>query len=242
MDILNLRQSFLNIALFFRCMVNRIFFDGNFKKKITLSKEESRHLKALRLNKDQAVELFDGKGKVCLAKIDCCGKEAVLEIVKTSVFSPEKKEVILLTAIPKGERSDWLVEKAVELGVTKIIPVNFRYSVVKPKRTKLERWKRLSIAACAQSKRAFVPEISSPVNFKDIFKKYDSFVVCHQDGESFDKLKLTDSIVLVVGPEGGFSEEELEMLKTKSQFLKLNKNVLRTETAGVFGVGLFRSV
>ena len=223
-------------------MIPRIFFKGNLKKKVSLSKEESRHLKALRLKSGDSIELFDGEGKVALAKINS-SKETFLDIIKIDVIPKEKKEVILLTAIPKGERSDWLIEKIVELGVSEIVPVNFRFSVVKPKRTKLERWKRLAIAACAQSKRAFIPEILEPVNFKDVLNKYDSFVVCHQDGVEFNKLKLdNDKIVIVVGPEGGFSKEELDLLKPKSQLLKLNNNILRTETAAIFGVGLLKSI
>ena len=142
------------------------------------------------------------------------------------------------TAIPKGERADWLVEKATELGVSKIIPMLFRYSVVKPKKTKLERWKRLSIAASAQCKRAFVPEIADPLDFRQALEsvKDEQLILCHQDGKDFSELKLNKKkIILIIGPEGGFDKSELDLNAEK---LKLSNNILRIETAAIVGVGL----
>ncbi len=223
-------------------MPSRLFFSGDFKDVVLLSSDETRHLKALRLKSGDVVELFDGRGNVAEGIVEFFGKKARVRIVKAEKFSQDLPEIILWTAIPKGERADWLVEKATELGVSKIIPMLFRYSVVKPKKTKLERWKRLSIAASAQCKRAFVPEIADPLDFRQALEsvKDEQLILCHQDGKDFSELKLNKKkIILIIGPEGGFDKSELDLNAEK---LKLSNNILRIETAAIVGVGLLRSL
>ncbi len=206
---------------------------------IELSQDETRHLKALRLRGGDFVELFNGKGRVSNGEIESFGKNAKIRIIKTHFVAEMSPELILWTAIPKGDRADWLVEKATELGVTKIIPIIFRYSVTKPKKNKLDRWKRLSIAASAQSKRAYLPEIANPMKFSNALKtvKDEQLIVCHHEGKPINKIRLKKKIILIIGPEGGFYDGELN-IKEK---LKLSNNILRTETAAVMAVGLLRS-
>ena len=223
-------------------MVSRILFTGQLKQIVELSPDETRHLKALRLKSGDNIELFDGKGNVAKGILEFVGKKANVKISKIERSAQVLPEIILWTAIPKGERADWLIEKAVEVGVSKIVPIIFRYSVVKPKKTKVERWKRLAVAACAQSKRAFIPEILEPITFKQALKsvKDEKLILCHQDGRNIKDLKLNKKkLILIVGPEGGFDKSELEI---KADKLKLNKNILRTETAAVVSVGLLRNL
>lgn len=221
----------------------RLFFQEEIKPKTILSQEESRHLKALRLKANEKVELFDGEGNIHLAEIISLGKKAELKIISSKKESSKKNKLILWTAIPKGDRADWLVEKATELGIDIIQPINFRYSVVLPKKTKTDRWKRISIAACAQSKRAFLPGIDEIIKFKDLLTKIkdEQVILCHQDGKNISDLKLKDKdTILIIGPEGGFDDSELELLK-KYQKLSLSDNILRTETAAIFAIGLLRN-
>lgn len=219
--------------------IPRLYYIKPLKQVIELSEDESRHLKALRVSAGDFVDLFDGKGRVSNGEIESLGKKAKIRIIGTHFVDEMTPEIILWTAIPKGERADWLVEKATELGVTKIVPVIFRYSVTKPKKNKIERWKRLVIAASAQSQRAYLPEIETPMNFSNALKqvKDEQLILCHQDGKPVDKLKLKNKIILIVGPEGGFYEDELN-IKEK---LKLSNNILRTETAAIMAVGLLRN-
>ena len=222
-------------------MPSRILFTGQFKQIVELNQDETRHLKALRLKSGDKIELFDGKGNIALGTVEIVRKKAKVKVSKIERSSPELPEIILWTAIPKGERADWLVEKAVELGVSKIVPIIFRYSVVKPKKTKVDRWKRLAVAASAQCKRAFVPEILEPITFKQALKsvKDEQLILCHQDGKSIKDLKLNKKkIILIIGPEGGFDKTELEI---KADKLKLSNNILRTETAAVVSVGLIEN-
>lgn len=216
--------------------MQRIYYTGDFKQTINLSTEETRHLKALRLKSGDIIELFDGKGKIASGKLEFDGKKVKVKINKIEKFSQEKPEITLWTAIPKGERADWLIEKAVEVGVNKIIPIIFRYSVVIPKKAKLERWKRIVINASAQSKRAFIPEIKEPIKFKEALTqiKDEQIILCHQDGKNIKELKFDNKkIILIIGPEGGFDKTELEI---KAEKLKLSKNILRIETAGIVGI------
>lgn len=221
--------------------IPRLYYTKPLKRIIELSQDESRHLKALRLRSGDFLELFNGKGRVSDGELMSLGKNAKIRIIKTHFVDEISPEIILWTAIPKGDRADWLIEKAAELGVTKIVPIIFRYSVTKPKKNKLERWKRLSIAACAQSKRAYLPEITNPIKYNDILKKIkdEQLIVCHQDGKSIKDLKLKNKIILIVGPEGGFDLSELKALN-KAKKINLGKNILRTETAAVIAVGLLR--
>jgi 16S rRNA (uracil1498-N3)-methyltransferase len=217
-------------------MTARIFFSGEFKPIIELSNEETRHLKALRLKTGDSVELFDGKGNIAEGKITETGKKTKITITKTKTFQKDDLEIILWTAIPKGERADWLIEKAVEVGVNKIVPIISRYSVVIPKKAKIERWKRIAISASAQSKRAFIPEITEPVKFKDAIERINDaqIIICHQEGKNIRELKIEKKkIILIIGPEGGFDEKELEI---KAEKIKISENILRIETAGIIGI------
>ena len=123
-------------------MIHRLYYTKTLKKNIILDREESRHVKVLRLKEGDEVELFDGRGKVSLGKIRKLGKNVEIEIIQTKQEKKDKPLVELWTAVPKGERGDWLIEKATEVGADKIVPIIFKRSVVVPKRNKIERWKR----------------------------------------------------------------------------------------------------
>ncbi|OYT32832.1 hypothetical protein DRJ22_00435 [Candidatus Woesearchaeota archaeon] len=222
-------------------MAPRLFFDGKLKEIVDLDKEESRHVNVLRLKKEDKVELFDGKGNIFKGKIESLGKTVKVKIIENTQEKKEKPTIELWTATPKGERSDWLTEKATEVGVDKIVPVIFKRSITIPKKNKIERWKRIAKTASAQSKRAFIPEISEPIELKKALQKTKGqIIVCTKQGKNITQIKTEkEKIILLVGPEGGFSEEELQLLKEKEK-LSLGKNTLRTETAGVIGASVVK--
>ena len=222
-------------------MIHRLYYTKPIKKNVVLDREESRHAKVLRLKIGEEVEIFDGKGTVSKGKIKVSGKAVKVQIFETKKEKREKPFVELWTAVPKGERGDWLIEKATEAGVDKIVSIIFKRSIVIPKKQKIERWKKIATAASAQSKRAYVPEILESIEFNKAMKKVDGqLLICSKDGKKICDVTLKEKVILLVGPEGGFSNEELEQLK-KYDKIKLNENILRTETAGVIGVGVLRS-
>ncbi len=221
-------------------MVPRLYYTGKLKKNVVLDREESRHVKVLRLRIGDMVELFDGKGTVSKGKLIDLEKFAKIEIFSSKKEQKLKPEVELWTAFPKGDRATWLVEKTTEAGVDKIVPIIFKRSVVVPGKKKIERLRRVAIAASAQCQIPFVPEIIMPTEFSKVLGKVDGqLLVCSKDGEKISEIKLEDKIILLVGPEGDFTEEELQALN-KKQGLNLSSNILRTETAAVVAVSLVK--
>ncbi len=195
-------------------------------KVVTLSDEELRHVKVKRDAADK-IAVFDGKGTV-----------AVGNLVKDKVHVdslhefPKDDSLIVATAVPKGDRWDWLLQKLTELNVATIIPMKTRYSVVLPKEKK-SRWQRILIEACKQSKRAWLPDVRDLMNFNDVLQEEgDVKIILDQNGKSLAPSH--KKTLVLVGPEGGFDELELKDAE-KSGFVKasVGKNVLRIETAAV---------
>ncbi|WP_408069969.1 16S rRNA (uracil(1498)-N(3))-methyltransferase [Butyrivibrio sp. JL13D10] len=169
-----------------------------------------------------------------------------LRFVKESgVELPAK--IYLFQGLPKADKMELIIQKAVELGVYRVIPVSMKRSVVKldEKRasSKIKRWQAISEAAAKQSKRAFVPEIDMPMSFKDAVKfceamdvkllPYEQAEGMAKTRELIEAVKPGQSIAVFVGPEGGFADEEVAFA-TDSGFnaITMGKRILRTETAG----------
>ena len=207
----------------------------------SLSKDESRYLlKALRLSDGEKLEVFDGDGFYALATLlGVEAGEAYLEISKPQEAPRPELELYVATATPKGDRADWLVEKVTELGASGLIWLKTERSVVVPKpgSKKFERWARLSDAAARQSGRMRVPSLEGPLTLAEL----DTFPFDHRfvaspikESESPIPSALKGRVLITIGPEGGFTDHELEQLKNSGyNLLWLNPHVLRTETAAI---------
>lgn len=218
---------------------------------VTLSKEASRHLNVLRPKPDETIELFDGKGSTRIYKV--ANAKAPLVAAGEIKFIPAaKKRITLFACVTKGSRWDWTIEKSVELGVSRIVPVISDRCIVRlkdsEKEPKAERWRRIAEDAARQSDAAWIPEIVSPVDFKEsirLVKECDcvfvgaltnpppkpilSAVSEHDEG---------DSLGIFVGPEGDFTPEELSSLLEISVPVSFGPTILRAETAAIFGVSV----
>lgn len=203
---------------------------------VYLESGEFRHLKVLRINKGDKIEIFDGKKSY---------KAEVLEIFKNrakikkleKIAKPElKTQIFILTTMPKRARADWLVEKACELGATAITPLITERTVVIPKKGKLERWKRIVIEAAKQCGRVSITKIEEPKKLENInFENYDLKLLCAKDGLKPEEIKEKgEKIALAIGPEGGFTKLEEDFLIEKG-FIKMRLAAfdLRTETAAL---------
>ena len=140
-----------------------------------------------------------------------------------------------------------VIEKAVELGVYEIIPVAMQYCVVKldakKEAARIKRWQKLSEAAARQSKRSRIPEIHAVMNYREAVEyalqcdvclvPYENEIGMKNTKDALSSLKPTDSIAVFIGPEGGFSREEIEMVKDRMQVISLGRRILRTDTAGI---------
>lgn len=208
--------------------------DASIGATITLSDEQKRHARALRVQPEDPIFVFDGKGKEYRAE----HIEKVRGAYKCTEEIPPRLvpgHLTLAIACAKGNRMDTLVEKATELGVKEIIPTSFARSIVKPRAGKIARWRTLSIEACAQSGRADLPKIHELTPYAEVLEKvrdHDAAYLCVPHGKRGDLSQ--DSILFIVGPEGGFTDdEEHQALAQGCTSLQLSPTILRIETAGI---------
>jgi len=231
-----------------RIMSRHRFYCESIKKPVTeLTGSEFEHLsKVLRLNSGQDVELFDGKGLLAEATIkEKSKKEAILRIIRTTQYKPRAEgRIILAVSIAKGQRFDWLIEKAAELGIDRITPVIFERTVRCPSNPKvLDRWTRLAVSAAKQSGRIFLPVIDNPLLLTEALEilqeQYDKakiiFGSIDEKSDSLLKSNWSGSdIIVFVGPEGGLADDEQDLLKSKgAEPVRLTTTILRTETAAL---------
>ncbi|WP_026664211.1 16S rRNA (uracil(1498)-N(3))-methyltransferase [Butyrivibrio sp. FC2001] len=169
-----------------------------------------------------------------------------LRFVKESgVELPAK--IYLFQGLPKADKMELIIQKAVELGVYQVIPVSMKRSVVKLDErraaNKIKRWQAIAEAAAKQSKRAFVPEIGTPMSFKEAINycsDMDVKLLPYEQAEGMTKtrelieaVKPGQSIAVFIGPEGGFADEEVSFaMEAGFNSITMGKRILRTETAG----------
>jgi len=202
------------------------------------------HLRARRLRPGDALVLFDGRGTEFPARLETLERRAATVTVKPGVTRDAESPLAIsvLQGISKGDRMDFAVQKAVELGVAEIRPVFTDNSVVRLDAARAEKrrehWQRIAIAACEQCGRNRVPAVHSPVDLGDLWEALTPSRCVVMD-PSGDRSALTLSppagvLSLLVGPEGGLSETELARAGAERwQRLRLGPRVLRTETATV---------
>jgi len=209
-----------------------------------LDSEESHHAAhVFRLSKGDDINLFDGSGGTFSAEITGVYNGIVEGRIKSSRICSYELEIALFAPLIKPDRFDWLVEKAAETGVNRIIPIITSRSEVKSQ-NKVERWKKIILAAAKQSMSPVLCSISEPVQFNDAVKTksaglYNIIYLCGTDGSKF--IKKQKNIGLWIGPEGGFTEAEAQFA-LKNGFSKgsLGLNILRAETASVAAAALLR--
>lgn len=219
--------------------------------KFKLVGDEAHHLLDVkRCRPGDAVELFDGTGKNYTARVDSVAEGSVYgTIISETQGRRPYVELMLYTAVPKGERLDWLIEKAAELGAAAVIPVITARSVAKElSPNKLERWKRLSTAASKQCGRSDVMEIRAPAQLGEAFGglKPGSLSVIPWESQGTGSLsslagriKTSKAVNIFIGPEGGFTPREIELAKSAGVVpVTLGANILRVETAGLLAAVL----
>ncbi len=204
------------------------------KGEVRLDAEEQRHMKAQRLEPEDKVSIFNGKGPVGIGIVD---KEGHVQIQEVQEVPKSEFSLILAVAVPKGERADWMLQKLTELGVSTIIPLKTERSVVLPREAKQERWQRILIEACKQSRQAWLPELRPLSTIEQaIASKADLKLILDIEGRLIrEALQPPQKTILAfIGPEGGFTNEEKTMLQKAGCIpVSLGKNILRIETAAM---------
>ncbi len=212
----------------------------------TLSEETSKHIvQVLRKGKDDLLQLTDGKGNVLTASIvdDHKKKCVVKKISFETIPALQHKITIAISLIKNTSRFEWFLEKVTEIGVSTIIPLICHRT--EKQHFRLDRMKGILISAMLQSKQAWLPELQEPVLYQEVIKKNvaaNKFIAhCDDDTTKIQlaSLKKSSSSIILIGPEGDFTNEEIALAQSNHYTaVSLGNNRLRTETAGVVAVTL----
>lgn len=233
--------------------LQRYFSENLCDNQVILSKEDSYHItKVMRMNISDKIEVVNDK-KVLIGEIIEISPLVKAKIVdELSEDNELTHKITLVQAVVKEQKMDYILQKATELGVYKIIPYKAFRSVVKidkKEHQKINRWQTILKEAAEQSKRNIIPKITGVMNLTDIVNlcDYDVKILCtiRENTESLKKVlsNLPSSVkmLIVVGPEGGFTDEETDtMIANGFITVSLGKSVLRTETASLFLLSAIR--
>lgn len=218
---------------------------------LELNAPASNHLlKVLRCRVGDPVILFNGKLQEGQCEITQVGRRATVRInVVEAVDRESPLKIHLGQVISRGDRMDLTIQKAIELGVSEITPLfSERCEVKLPQERvekKLDHWQHIVISACEQSGRTFVPTVNVPIKFQEwVRQSADAKVILdHRSEKRFSDVGKVTHLNLCVGPEGGFSPDEIEHA-AQNDFVgvQMGPRVLRTETAALTAVSILQSV
>jgi 16S rRNA (uracil1498-N3)-methyltransferase len=215
---------------------------------ITISGEDVRHIGAvLRMKTGDELLLCDGKGTEYAAKITVIDRREIkAEITSTSQREIRRPFVTLGQGLPKSDKMDWIVQKATELGVAEIVPLVTERTIVKVKdeEKRISRWQKICREAAMQCSRPDIPAVGHIVSFHDFIHTpapgpSTLLLLPWEEGTTpiKDVLKRNpdvENIVVLIGPEGGFSSSEASLAQENGYHLvSLGPNILRTETAAI---------
>jgi len=226
-------------------MRRRFFVDQIRNGHAEISGDDAKHLtRALRVEAGQRYEISDNQ-TVYLAEIETARKERVTfrTLEKLPVIEPPLR-MILCAALIKFDHFEWMIEKATELGVTKIVPVvtvRSERGLDKAAHKRLERWRRIGMEASQQSRRAHLPEISGPTTWTDVLDTSANYRFALDEIETrplFLALPAArcaaDTVALLIGPEGGWTDEERTGFTAAGwAAASLGPSILRAETAAL---------
>ncbi len=234
------------------------YYIDNHLDNIIFIKEEKFHYlnNVVKVKKKETFLLFNGKEKSIYEVEEIQTKNKIIKVRKREdiKFNLSQLNINLAIGILKKDNTDLVVQKAVELGINNILLVNFKNNVVKwngKEEKKIKRYKDIIISAVEQSKSNFIPKVKYIDNIKKIdFKTYDEVILLYEKEDNtnsfvkqLNKLDYNKKILLIVGPEGGFSQEELEYFTNQNiKFCSLGENILRAETAAIISVGLASNI
>ncbi|MBR6223494.1 MAG: 16S rRNA (uracil(1498)-N(3))-methyltransferase [Lachnospiraceae bacterium] len=218
---------------------------------ITITGDDVNHIKnVLRMKVGDILNISDGSDKEYVCEIESIDEDAVSCCITdvNASYSELKTEITLFQGLPKGDKLESIVQKTVELGVTRIVPVAMKRSVVKldekKAAKKVERMNAIALAAAKQSKRTVIPEVCPVMDFKAAVafsKSLDRVLVPYESAEGIEGAKReikavheVKSLGIFIGPEGGFDPLEIEGLEgIGARTITLGHRILRTETAGM---------
>lgn len=220
------------------------------KEYVTIVGSDVNHIRnVLRMKPGEKIRVSTTQGQDYFCKIAEVGADFVqADILEEEAPNTELlSKIYLFQAIPKGDRMETVIEKAVELGVYEIIPVDMKFCVVKldekKAANKIRRWQAIAESAAKQSKRSLIPQIHPVMRYKDAIAyatECDVNLVPYENErgmaatkEALDQLQPGQSVSIMIGPEGGFAPEEIDAVREQMQVISLGKRILRTDTAAI---------
>tara|TARA_B100001057_G_scaffold97588_1_gene94385 strand:+ start:21978 stop:22700 length:723 start_codon:yes stop_codon:yes gene_type:complete len=229
---------------------HRIFFDQDIKvdKKILLNKENINRLKnVLRLKNGTEIYLFNGNGKEYSGKVYFVEEDYINVNRLNREIAKNKDMTILGQSISNNKYMDLAIQKSTEIGVDKIIPIITKRSHPGDHDKKMSHWRKIIIHATEQSNGLFIPEITYPTTFSEIIgvihtEKCEKYLF-DKSGENLAIVKkISSEKILLIGPEGGFTKEEIETARNFHwNIISLGDRILRTETATIVAQTLLKS-
>ena len=228
----------------------KFFFNKNdiSRGQVQLFGEDEKHIKTvLRAREGEEVTLCDGEGMDYQCRIASLERGVLLDIISKEVCETEPKtKITLYQGLPKADKMELIIQKCVELGIDRIVAVSTERAIVKldkKEAKKLERWQKIAEAAAKQSGRGKIPEIGQQVlKFKEAVaeaKKLDGAIIPYEREQETGIRQFVqgfqgESVGIFIGPEGGFSDEEIALAQENGITpITLGKRILRTETAGM---------
>ena len=218
---------------------------------IYIEGSDVNHIKnVLRMKIGEELHISDGNNKKYLCEIESVSSDSICVLIKEEVVSDTElpSKIYLFQGLPKSDKMELIVQKAVELGVYEIIPVATKRAVVKlddkKAAKKVERWNSISESAAKQAGRSIIPEVTEVLSYEQALKKakeLDIVLVPYELAEGMEEsreiirsIKKGQSVGIFIGPEGGFEQAEVaQAMEAGAKPVTLGKRILRTETAGL---------
>jgi 16S rRNA (uracil1498-N3)-methyltransferase len=211
----------------------------------------------LRITVGEAIWFGNGQGTRYRVEITDVSKQAVSGRILETIQEPPRRtpRLTLGQSLLKGEKMDWVIQKATELGVDEFVPIESRHSVVQLKADRVDhqlaRWQRIALEAAQQSEQWRVPTIAPPQSLSALLTSRATGTLTlmlaeRRDGKSLQMVELpqgvTGSVLVLIGPEGGWSKEEVLMAgQTGCVLITLGQHILRSETAAIATISILQS-
>lgn len=216
---------------------------------VSITGSDVNHIKnVLRMKVGEQVRISDQNGRNLRCHVAELGAQEVLLQIDGDMPDTElSADICLFQGMPKGERMETVIEKAVELGVHDIVPVAMKYCVVKLDEKKAEkkvaRWQEIARSAAKQSKRSIIPTVHPVMSFREAAEyagRFELQLVPYENAygmaataDALAMLKNVSSVGIFIGPEGGIAEEEIALLREQAKIISLGGRILRTDTAAI---------
>ncbi|MDQ6823974.1 MAG: 16S rRNA (uracil(1498)-N(3))-methyltransferase [Candidatus Eremiobacteraeota bacterium] len=212
--------------------------------RVSLDPQDVRHAALVLRLRDGDPVVVVAKGKAWQAQVASIDSRAAIVVIGSEAVLPVTElpqPVIVLQAVPKSNKMDYVVEKVVELGATSIVPVQCERSYGGVSEHKVERWRKIARSAAQQSRRLSIPHVEEPITWEAALQRFAAqaqILVAHEAAAAGSLARALDkrseALAFAIGPEGSFTQAELESARSLgADFVSLGSTVLRTETAAV---------